>query len=298
MGPILGGLLVVVGVAAAPTCEGVVGLEDVASMHSTLRRDGFVIVDAGRPTDDWEALAASLPSRIFGSTLLSEPMVAGVHIEHKGLEYIGDPLLAHTDGYIYGDHQPDYILLLAEAQSETGGESIVVDGEKVFAHFDNLDLLRTTQVDLQEKSPPAHFNGRPARGPLYRRVHDDRLWWRRQVTEHAQRSAALEDATVAANRHPYQSIWVPFSQNDTSLLEDLDVAVQLETRAAPRVKLQSGQAIVIDNYRTLHGRERYAGSTERRLWRIWVWTNASLGIPIDTPQIATTLDADRLLEDF
>ena len=40
--------------------------------------------------------------------------------------------------------------------------------------------------------------------------------------------------------------------------------------AAPRFVLQPGQALLIDNYRMLHGRERFAGA--RKIWRVWFWS--------------------------
>ena len=47
---------------------------------------------------------------------------------------------------------------------------------------------------------------------------------------------------------------------------------------APRFKLTANQAVVVDNYRMLHGRDAYT-DLNRLLWRVWIWTSGSLGVP-------------------
>ncbi len=39
-------------------------------------------------------------------------------------------------------------------------------------------------------------------------------------------------------------------------------------------KVRNGEALIIDNYRVLHGREPY-DDHRRTLWRVWLWTDAS-----------------------
>ena len=52
--------------------------------------------------------------------------------------------------------------------------------------------------------------------------------------------------------------------------------------AAPRFKLHAGDVVVVDNYRMMHGREAYA-DLDRLMWRVWVWTTASFGVPGGPP---------------
>jgi hypothetical protein len=53
--------------------------------------------------------------------------------------------------------------------------------------------------------------------------------------------------------------------------------------------LLPGQTLVVDNYRLLHGRDAYE-DLQRMLWRIWVWTTDSLGVP-DLPLASDTRHA-------
>jgi len=326
---------------------------DPAVVKAAVARDGVVLIDAQdtattKTDDEWASAAAALAKRLFGASLRVEPMVAAVHEEHAAVDdqkqlqnftFTGGALLPHTDGYIYGDHQPDYVLLLVGAQSAVGGESVIVDGERVFGRVRpaTLQRLETVDVDLTEHSPPGLTRGRFARGPVYRRLprhkdtndeqdelvvqggHNDtttcatttttRLWWRRQITEVAASQVAQRLQTGATpppmaddDVSPYQSLWQPLgsawgaadAEGVQEILEELDRAVQLEARVAPRFKVHTGQAVLVDNFRSLHGRERFEG--DRRVWRVWVWTDASLGLPADVPQIATTVETQQILE--
>ena len=240
-----------------------------------------------------------------------EPKVAGVHLEHRELEqktreaggftYTKAALLPHTDGYIYGDHYPDYILLLVEAQSEEGGESFVVDGEKVLKRLRGdprtaqfLPMLEEVDVDLTEREPKGIANGLESRGPIVRRVNG-RLGWRRQVTVAAGEACAKGQMEGDALGE-YHSLWEPLTEDPKAvdMLHALDKAVQEEAKAAPRFRVQRGEALIVDNFRMLHAREKYAGATERRLWRIWVWTQESMGIPEGMAHVASTADASKL----
>ena len=46
--------------------------------------------------------------------------------------------------------------------------------------------------------------------------------------------------------------------------------------AAPRFKVQRGQAMLMDNYRWLHAREPDNGCGGRLFWRSWIWTRHRL----------------------
>ena len=66
-------------------------------------------------------------------------------------------------------------------------------------------------------------------------------------------------------------------------------AAERVAEQAPRFKLAPGQAVVVDNYRMLHGRDAYTDPS-RLLWRVWVWTSGSLGVP-DMPLHSDTRHA-------
>ena len=47
---------------------------------------------------------------------------------------------AARDGYVYGDHVPDYIFLLMESQNDFGGESFFVECEQIPSRFCDQNL--------------------------------------------------------------------------------------------------------------------------------------------------------------
>lgn len=274
---------------------------------------------------DWVETARSLPGRVFGDSLLPhEPQVAGVHIEHANLDarapsasdhkFSGAPLLPHTDGYMYGDHYPDYIMMLMETQSDRGGENFIVDGEAILTSFQDHPLsssLLTLQVDLSENLRSGGVvDGRASVGPLFRRL-GKRLSWRRQLRQDARKHLCTQThkqreagETYDTPNFAYQSLWSPACDDaDTgtceSMLKLVDAAIQREAAAAPRFKLSSGEAVLIDNWRVLHGREGFpvagsASGAERRLWRVWIWTKASNGLPDGAAMVGTVHDVDKI----
>ena len=303
------------------------GMDKLADIHEALRADGAVILTGLAAADgDWEAKAAALPFRTFPDRLVSKtPKVKGIHLEHAELKQnltanpfglVGKPLLPHTDGYIYGKFLPDYISFVVESQSEAGGENYVVDGESVLRRL--CDSASTTLpddictsvtklfVDLTERSPPGFVNGRSFTGPLITRQHN-RLRFHRQSAVLACEDAVDENGKLRSDPRPYQSLWAPLdtaayagqhqlAQKVQEMLQAVDAAVQQEAALAHRFLVREGEALLIDNYRVLHGREGYAGSTERKLWRVWFWTNESSGLPQGMPELGSVVDADALSE--
>ena len=209
----------------------------------------------------------------------------------------------HTDGYVYGDHVPDYIFLLVERQSDVGGDSFFVDGEAVLERLrgephadDLLPLLDTLIFDQTESAQNGGmFQGRHSQGPLFVRRPDGRLQWKRMLGKD-QLQTVEEMQAVPVPR----SCWAVTSETRTmaarlgakitpeEALRRIDLAIQAESEIAGRVRLEKGEAVCIDNYRVLHSREAF-DTGERRLWRIWSWTTGSDGrpngddIPVSTP---------------
>ena len=54
--------------------------------------------------------------------------------------------------------------------------------------------------------------------------------------------------------------------------------VDVAGRLVPRFKLHVGEALLVDNYRLLHGRDRYF-DLQRRMYRVWCWTRNPIGLP-------------------
>jgi alpha-ketoglutarate-dependent taurine dioxygenase len=212
----------------------------------------------------------------------------------------------HTDGYVYGDHVPDHIFLLVEKQADAGGESFFVDGERVLERLKSvsdaealLPLLTTLPFDQTEcVQNGGVYQGRQSSGPLFVRRDDGRLQWKRMLGK----SQLQTPEEMLAEPIP-KSCWAVTDEtrklatelgatiSPEEVLRRVDLAIHAESEVANRVRLGRGEAVCIDNYRTLHSREAFGGESERRLWRIWTWTTSSDGRPDgDAAPVSAPLD--------
>lgn len=79
---------------------------------------------------------------------------------------------------------------------------------------------------------------------------------------------------------------------DRAMIDAFHAAMQVQGTAAPRFQLQQGEALVVDNWKLLHGRDRYFDK-RRSLWRVWFWTEESVGVPLPSNDWRLThLDED------
>ena len=211
----------------------------------------------------------------------------------------------HTDGYVYGDHVPDYLFLLVEQQANTGGESFFVDGEAVLERLSAdpdaanlLPLLNTLVYDQTESDANGGiFQGRSSKGPLFVRRPDGRLQWKRMLGKDQMQTREDMQAVPIP-----RSCWAVMPETRAmaaelgakitpeEVLRRVDIAIHAESEIAGRIRLEKGEAVCVDNYRVLHSREAF-NTGERRLWRIWTWTTNSDGRPNgDEAPVSTPLD--------
>lgn len=287
-------------------------VDDAAAVAAALEKEGAVIL-TGIDSGAWESEARRLPQRLFPGRLQPvAPLVKGVHEEHQQLDvavdkhssghsFTGTALLPHTDGYMYGDPFPDYIFLLVESQDANGGENFVVDAEAVRRRLplEVLQTLDSVPVDLTERAHNSVADGREVQGPVFQRTPQGRLHWRRQLRTSAYREAieARASGAPAGMVMPYQSLWAPLAAEADvqAALDAADAAVQVEASVAPRFRVEPGEALLLDNFRLLHGREGYSGGVcERRVWRVWCWTEAGNGFPTGLPVVGSVVDAAQV----
>lgn len=225
-----------------------------------LTTDGCVIVEgAGRSSAD----AVHVARRVFGAAALEIPEPAAVRDggdrdrKPDGIDHT-TPLTPHTDGFSYGDRYPDHILLLCVTASATGGESFLVDGYAV------LDRLRVERPDLVERLRSV---------PIDQTEPDMRVSLTPIV-------GATPAGRTMLRLFPFQRP-SPTSTDPAADLEMISAwrgAVTEAAASAARFRLGPGDAVFVDNYRMLHGRESY-DDLDRLLWRVWVWTTDGLGVP-------------------
>jgi alpha-ketoglutarate-dependent taurine dioxygenase len=233
-----------------------------AEARRLVESDGAVILTgAGLTADDAVAAARA----IFASRVLAIPPAAEVRsggVMDQVVRRVGpeEALGVHTDGFSYGDHYPDYFLLLCAQDSAVGGESFFVDGYRL------LDSLAATEtgaaiVERMDTVPVDQTEEGMHRSvsPLIGRTPAGRRMVRRFPFQRPSTDSAAPEA-------------------DAALIDAWDRLCRTASEAAPRFKLAPGEVAVIDNYRMLHGREPYT-DIERLMWRVWVWTDAGNGVP-------------------
>lgn len=238
---------------------------DPAEARTILERDGAVILTGcGRDAPASEAI----PESVFGSSVLAVPPAARVS---DGGEKDRKPMglssktrsNAHSDGYSYGWQYPDYFLLLCDVPSEVGGESFLIDGYAILDLMEADDelswlpeALRTTSIDQTEAGM------RPLVGPLVSTSPGGR----RMLVM----SNAIDQEPTSDSEDP---------ERDRQMIETWRSTVYEATDQIEHFKLDSGDAVIVDNYRLFHGREPY-DSESRQMWRVWTWTDtAAFGVP-------------------
>ena len=305
----------------------------------SLRTNGAVILTNVVPNDDetWKATAEQTPCLLFppAELRLSKHQASQVHVEHHGTpgEMNGKGLLPHTDGYVWGDRNPDLVILLCEQPTE-GGFNYLIDGERTIQRLDEdektLDILKKAKVDHTER--PEHGFGSmgiESIVPIFRReerrikhgsswldattpLEDEndvattketskgRLRWRRMIPLDFSKGILPMDGDT------YMSCWKAMDEDGgefaeeevTEALKILDKGIFEETQIAPRFQLQQGECLIVDNYRMLHARESFRPNSEtnkvnRKMWRVWSWTVESEGLP---PGMTDERQATTVLE--
>ena len=240
-------------------------IENRAEVADAVRHHGAVVVTGVEPGAD---AARQLATDIFGDRVRAVPEAAkvtdGGEKDRKpdGLDHTTRSR-AHTDGFAYGDLCPDHFLLACDHHSEVGGESLLLDGYAIIdrlagnaATAELADALATTIIDQTEPGM------RTALSPIVQNTPSGRRLLRRTSSQ-----VPAPDSADAARDAEMIRLW--------KLAIDIasDVVAQDQ-----RPKLQTGEAVIVDNYRMFHGREAYT-DLDRLMWRVWIWTDEAPGVP-------------------
>jgi hypothetical protein len=230
---------------------------DPAVAATLVARDGAAIL-TDRATDEDGARAVA--RAVLGDRVIVVPPPAAVREggdKDKIQLAAGDVLPVHSDGFAYGDQHCDHIFLLCVAQGTAGGTSFLADGYAL------LDALRTQEPEL------ATF------------LTDTPVDLTEPGMRNAKSAAALATATgrTALRVTPYMrpADDDPDPATTAARIERWMQLTWAITPLLPRFSLQPGDALCVDNYRVLHGRDPYEG--ERFMWRIWAWTTDGNGVP-------------------
>lgn len=222
--------------------------------RSALARDGTVVLPGVGSGPGATAVAAA--------ELLGEGLRQLFRVRHRGAES-GDYLDLHGDSFhvvhdIHGvlrperDPDEDYLLMGLGQAPATGGESFVVDGYRVVDRVRALrpalhDFLTGTDMDIFGSwtlSPD--LPGLPPATRVCRLVEFTRTGRR----------------VVRANSSAQPLLRVPGYDESAALLAEFRDVLKTAGAAAPRFRLETGDVLVIDNYRCWHGREPFEGSRQ------------------------------------
>ena len=170
-------------------------------------------------------------------------------------------MVAHNDGYGFGDLAPDHLFLWCETADPGGGASWLVDGvallRQLEARPDQRDLARFCWDVPVDHSEPGFLEHAPS--PIARQVEPGRVQVRHQ---------------------PYLAgVWgSPDRARHDAQVEAWHEAVRSARDRAERFHLEPGQLLCVDNYRVLHGRDPY-GFDGRKVVSIWGWTTEAVAMP-------------------
>ena len=91
------------------------------------------------------------------------------------------------------------------------------------------------------------------------------------------RVPANESYALVETMRPVSDRSADEQQRDKEMLALFQAACDGAAASAPRFKPLPGQALLLENYRVMHGREPFQG--ERLLYRTWIWTQECNGVP-------------------
>jgi hypothetical protein len=177
----------------------------------------------------------------------------------------GERMVAHNDGFGFGDFGPDYLFLWCGRPDSAGeGASFLVDGlalvEQLAADPEYADVARfawETEIDQSEPNFPL-----AAYAPIARRLPGS--------------------GRVQVRHHPFQAP-VPGQAPDVevaeaALIERWSAAVTAARDSGPMFHPAAGDMICVDNYRLLHGRDGFS-DPGRMMLSIWGWSTAAITVP-------------------
>ena len=173
-------------------------------------------------------------------------------------------MVAHNDGFGFGDFGPDYLFLWCGRPDAAGeGASFLVDGLKLLDDMaDDPDYREvaefawTADIDQSEPNFPL-----AAYAPIARRLPSGR---------------------VQVRHHPFQAP-VPGQAPDietvqADLISRWSAAVTRARDSGPMFLAAAGDMICVDNYRVTHGRDGYR-DPGRVMLSIWGWSAAAIAVP-------------------
>ncbi|HEX2316123.1 MAG TPA: TauD/TfdA family dioxygenase [Thermomonospora sp.] len=219
-----------------------------AAAREPLARDGAVVVTGLEPGSDSLTVAAALVlgsrlRRLFPHRRRHSTDGRAVHLHADGFDVVID-----VGGAPERRRHPDedHVLIQCVRPADSGGESFIADAYRFADHCAATDpdlwaFLTGTDVDLY--GAWAGLRGLPATPRVARHV---------EFTRTGRRIVRRTDGAVPLHRDPDED-------RTRAMLERFEQAVRAMEPALPRVRLEEGDILVLDNHRCWHGRDPHTG---------------------------------------
>jgi hypothetical protein len=198
------------------------------SLHKELKTNGFIYL-----TKQDEVNLDGL-IKALGTVILSTDVKASK--KSRSLVNSFDSLSLHTD-----HHKARYIIWYCYENSISGGESILLDGMRIFN-----TLSKGCQEELKEIQLMEH------------KVFPDDHESHPIIQESDNGDFAL-----------YYSLWMT-NPEDRNKIGFLNFKQKIETSQPISLKLKKDEILIIDNQRMLHGRTEIGANESRYLKRFWI----------------------------
>mmetsp|Transcript_17395 Transcript_17395/g.40463 ORF Transcript_17395/g.40463 Transcript_17395/m.40463 type:complete len:269 (+) Transcript_17395:857-1663(+) len=205
------------------------------------------------------------------------------------------------------------------------GANYVLNGNVIYQEIrskrpDLAQLLTTVPVDHTERSDSGVAQGVESVRPIWEWIeydknhpdNDDRdeddealskassSWWDTSISQRRLCWRRMVPPQPPVPGTAVESLWQVVEENDNhnhdndtrATIQDaiayLNQTIHDQARAAPRFCLQTGEALLVDNYVMLHARDGFSTlattttastTTDRWMWRVWVWTQHCRQVP-------------------
>ncbi|MEO5641749.1 MAG: TauD/TfdA family dioxygenase [Bacteroidia bacterium] len=204
---------------------------DIEQLTTKLKDNGWLHL-SNKTEEQLNDILNSLGQVIMTTDVVVKPDGKGMVTSAKGLDF-------HTD-----HHNAKYILWYCIKQTDSGGDSILMDAEKIFQQLsaDRQDQLKTIEL-FEHKVFPDDKESYPF--------------------------VAIDNN---GNRKFYYSFWLV--KNEDKQNEALLIFQKLIRETEPvRLNLKDKDILIVDNHRVFHGRTPIDGSKDRFLKRFWLSAN-------------------------
>jgi len=204
---------------------------DIEKLTTKLKENGWLHL-TNKTDEQLNDILNTLGQVIMTTDVVVKPDGKGMVTSAKGLDF-------HTD-----HHNAKYILWHCLKQTDSGGDSILMDAEKIFQQLsaDQQDQLKTIEL-FEHKVFPDDKESYPF--------------------------VAIDNN---GNRKFYYSFWLV--KNEDKQNEALLTFQKLIRETEPvRLNLKDKDILIVDNHRVFHGRTPIDGSKDRFLKRFWLTAN-------------------------